>query len=143
MWNVNLDQYDQCAKEISKEHKFRDLWKKYGQEVSREEDRYHPFVNLANHVLSLNGSSREISFVRNDPTFLWGSHAKRKPDVLVVSRETVNKCGANSDTFSKNGPGEEDAFHWGEILDFWEFKLKVKERYDECAKRPVSSRCLG
>ena len=143
VWDVNLNQYDKRAKEISKEQKFQDLLKEYGQPVSCEEDHYPPFVNLANYVLSLNTGPQMIFFVRNDPSVLWGSRAKSKPDVLVVSRETLEEHGGDSDSFSKNGPDEESAFHWGEILDFWEFKLEVKEGPDECRKWPVSSKCLG
>ncbi|KAF8495045.1 hypothetical protein BU17DRAFT_72537 [Hysterangium stoloniferum] len=32
----------------------------------------------------------------------------------------------NPDNLSKNGPERIDAFHWGKVLDFWEFKLAVK-----------------
>ncbi|KAF8500625.1 hypothetical protein BU17DRAFT_72070 [Hysterangium stoloniferum] len=70
---------------------------------------------------------KERRLCRNDGSLIWGLYAARKPDVLGVLTKAFDQGGRiNPDNLSKNGPEQIYAFHWGEVLDFWEFKLAVK-----------------
>ncbi|KAF8512014.1 hypothetical protein BU17DRAFT_96662 [Hysterangium stoloniferum] len=127
VWSAKLDNLEASAERIFREKKFQPLLESYCDEVSEETDRYHPFVQLANHILALDNHS-SLAFVRNDRSCLWGSYAQRKPDVLFIFREAL-RLGErhNEDNLSKAGPSKGDEFHWGDPLDFWEFKLKLKK----------------
>ena len=70
---------------------FQTLLSKYREPVTHETCRYPPFIELANHVinrLNTNPDSR-ICFCRNDPVIVEGSHADRKPDVVVVRYKSL------------------------------------------------------
>ncbi|KAF8518126.1 hypothetical protein BU17DRAFT_91226 [Hysterangium stoloniferum] len=70
---------------------------------------------------------KERWLCRNDGSLIWGSYAACKPDVLGVLTKAFDQGGRiNPNNLSKNGPEQIYAFHWGEVLDFWEFKLVVK-----------------
>jgi hypothetical protein len=110
---------------------FRDKLSHYRQPVSRETDRYHPFVDLANHVVEELGQNAHVKFTfcRNDPTIVKGSDEERKPDVVGVRRKGLEQVPERPslDNLKKGGPGQEWAFWWTELLSFWEFKLVRKD----------------
>ncbi|KAJ6529869.1 hypothetical protein DFH09DRAFT_153470 [Mycena vulgaris] len=104
----------------------------------RETDLYGPFVELANYCI---GKQAKIQFCRNDPTFVLGSEADRKPDVLNIWKSALRLGDRlNVDNLSLGGPGKGNAFHWMELLAFWEFKF-VRGGVDTATRTsPGSSR---
>ncbi|KAJ7856529.1 hypothetical protein B0H14DRAFT_3864988 [Mycena olivaceomarginata] len=85
-----------------------------------ETQLYKPFVELANYCI---GQEAGIRFCRDDPTIVRGSDAQRKPDVISLWTAALLLEGRlNTDHLSQAGPGK-DAFHWMELLAFWEFKF--------------------
>jgi hypothetical protein len=141
VWNVKLGENCRQTERITGEERFKDLLEDYCHKVSHESDRYNPFTKFANHILDRTGHTTLV-FVRNDPTYVWGSHAQRKPDVFSIFRTALNigSCG-DEDNLSEGGPGENDAFHWGEVITFEEFKLEKKE-YEESQEALVPGECL-
>jgi hypothetical protein len=130
------------ARKICERTEFKKRMDKYCEVVADETGRYGRLVELINYVFSQIGLE-EIQLCRNDRTLVWGSYAARKPDVLGVRADGFKQGGRlNPDNLSKNGPGDVDAFHWGEVLDFWEFKLVVKS-YVEYLKSTGSSRLFA
>jgi hypothetical protein len=86
-----------------------------------ETELYKPFVELANYCL---GRKSKIQFCRDDPTIVLGSDAERKPDTVNIWWAALALGSRTSvDNLSGGGPGKLDAFHWMEILAFWEFKF--------------------
>jgi cytochrome P450 len=53
--------------------------------------RYHPFVKLANLIISETLNTLDIRFCRNDPVFVKGSFGDRKPDVVGVCYDAVRE----------------------------------------------------
>jgi hypothetical protein len=85
-----------------------------------ETQLYKPFVELANYCI---GEEAGIRFCRDDPTIVRGSDAQRKPDVISIWTAALLLEGRlNTDHLSQTGPGK-DAFHWMELLTFWELKF--------------------
>jgi hypothetical protein len=139
VWNTKLSDFYPATKRVIEDEKYQRLLEGYCKEVSRETDRYHPFVELANHILPKHS---RLEFVRNDWSILWGSYAERKPDVLSIFREALRIGKRDSaDNLSKGGPQKNDEFHWSEPLEFWEFKLKLKKYYAS-QRAPMPGRCL-
>lgn len=93
-------------------------------DISKETALYHPFVELANDCLAqLRVEWKNLQFCRNNPVIVRGSKGARKPDVVNVKGPTVNLSGRlGVDEMAQDGP-EGAAFHWRELLSFWEFKL--------------------
>jgi hypothetical protein len=121
--------------------KFKRLLEGYCNEVSVETDRYHPFVQLANHILARDIHSHLV-FVPTDRSFLWSSYAKRKSDVLFIFREALGLGErGDEDNLSERGPLEGDEFHYGEPLGLWEFKPKLK-KYGRSQEIRVAGKCL-
>jgi hypothetical protein len=86
-----------------------------------ETELYKPFVELANYCL---GKKSKIQFCRDDPTIVLGSDAERKPNTVNIWWAALALGSRTSvDNLSGGGPGKLDAFHWMEILAFWEFKF--------------------
>ncbi|KAJ7846919.1 hypothetical protein B0H13DRAFT_2285691 [Mycena leptocephala] len=102
--------------------KFKQQLNNYLAPITRETDLYHPFVELANQcVAELVGNDRPV-FCRNDPIIVRGSDAARKPDVVALLRAILQRADRESeDGMSEGGPAGA-AFHWRELLSFWEFK---------------------
>jgi hypothetical protein len=114
------------AKKIADKEEFKKLMEKYCEVVAHETGRYVPFVEMVNYVFHQIGPGT-VQLCRNDPTLLWGSYASRKPDVLGVLQGVFDQGDrSDPDNLSQKGPGETNAFHWGEALDFWEFKLEFQ-----------------
>ncbi|KAJ7131627.1 hypothetical protein C8R46DRAFT_658699 [Mycena filopes] len=111
------------AAKMAKSTEFKDLlatytdWKSHG---SDETSLYAPFIALANHCI---GKDATVQFCRDDPTLINGSDAGRKPDVLSVWLAALQLGGRNN-VF--DGPDTDSAFHWMEVLGFWEFKFSPK-----------------
>jgi hypothetical protein len=127
------------AQKIVDNNNFKRLMDKYCGVVPDETGRYVPFVEMVNYTFDRIGLE-EIRLCRNDLSLLWGSHAARKPDVLGVLTNAFQQGGRfKPDNFSEKGPSAADAFHWGEVLDFWEFKLTVKS-YAQYIKSTASSK---
>jgi hypothetical protein len=101
------------------------LVQEYARKISVEMDRYQPFVKLANHAISQirgNKSESNIVFCRNDPAYIQGSAADRKPDTVIVNIDTaLAGLRGGVDNMSKEGP-KEQPFHWDELLSFFEHK---------------------
>ena len=99
----------------------------YAQPITHESERYHPFVTLANHVLgglrkALGAVTSFVTLCRNDPMYIRGSDADRKPDNAIVDVDAAQKGARISvDNMSKEGPAEEP-FSWWELLGFCEHK---------------------
>ncbi|KAJ7877096.1 hypothetical protein B0H14DRAFT_2713241 [Mycena olivaceomarginata] len=110
--------------------------------IQKEEHLYNPFVLLANDCLDKLGVKQHMfQFCRDDPVFLLGSKANRKPDVMNVGVDVLGKYNPlffgkrlGVDDMSDKGP--RTAFHWREILSFWEFKLEGCPRKKD--KKPTS-----
>ncbi|KAJ7650274.1 hypothetical protein FB45DRAFT_1017669 [Roridomyces roridus] len=90
-----------------------------------ESRMYQPFVELANECLDKLGI-RDRRFCRNDPTFVSGSFAKRKPDAAVVSTEAITgvTLRRSVENLAEKGPTDKP-FHWGEWGVFIEFKEDI------------------
>jgi hypothetical protein len=71
VWNTNLADFYPATKRVIEDKSYKRLLEGYCKEVSGETDHYHPFVNLANHILALSNHSH-LTFVRNDLSILWG-----------------------------------------------------------------------
>jgi hypothetical protein len=101
--------------QITSGSKFEKLMKVYDPAtVKQETDLYDPFVRLANHCLEAL-SAGSIKFCQNDLT--------RKPDLVIVEEDVFKRGERNSaNNLSEEGL-ESGAFHWRELLFFWEFKL--------------------
>ncbi|KAJ7917810.1 hypothetical protein B0H13DRAFT_314367 [Mycena leptocephala] len=108
---------------MENDSKFQDYLARYNRwDVHKAEtELYQPFVELANYCI---GQRAKIQFCRDDPTIVHGSDAERKPDVVSIW-EAALALGARTsvDNFSDGGPGKFDAFHWMELIAFWEFKF--------------------
>ncbi|KAJ7231053.1 hypothetical protein B0H12DRAFT_1192785 [Mycena haematopus] len=109
--------------EMERDSKFQEFMNDYNQwpTYTHETELYKPFVELANYCLDKEGA--EIQLCRNDPTIVHGSDARRKPDVLSIWRAALALSRGSVDNLSKGGPGKDYAFHWMELLAFWEFKF--------------------
>jgi hypothetical protein len=72
-------------------HRLPEIGNWYFERVGHETDRYQPFVLLANYVVEQLGGNGEcdLTFCCNDPTFVEGSPAKRKPDMAGVRSKSV------------------------------------------------------
>ncbi|KAF8501871.1 hypothetical protein BU17DRAFT_71941 [Hysterangium stoloniferum] len=103
-----------------------ELKKRMDKYCEDETGRYASFVELVNYVFYQIGME-ELQLCLSDRTLLWGSYAACNPDVLGVCADGFKQGGRlNPDDLSEKGPGDVDAFHWSEALDFREFKLVVK-----------------
>ena len=120
--------------DIISDNRFKTLLSKYREPIYQETDRYFPFVELANHVIDqlnidpdLDPNSR-IRFCRNDPVTIRGSHAIKKPEVIVVLNKSLEVPErGNVDNLMRHGPLEKQAgFWWTELLAFFEFKRVEK-----------------
>jgi hypothetical protein len=77
-----------------------------------ETDLHRPFTELVHSLDKLGGDN--IRFCRNDPIIVPGSNGSVTTSE-IGTRDSV-------DNLSKNRPFE-NAFHWMELLAFWEPKL--------------------
>jgi hypothetical protein len=98
-------------------------------EPAAETHRYKPFTELANDAMAalrkkIKGfECNHFVFCRNDSTFVAGSHADRKPDVVGVWESALGDQARSSvDNLSEKGPSQAP-FAWYELLMFIEFKL--------------------
>ncbi|KAJ7882819.1 hypothetical protein B0H14DRAFT_1458935 [Mycena olivaceomarginata] len=129
-------------RKISETPDFKTKLANYLADVEEETALYYPFVTLANDCLDKLGVGyKTLQFCRNDPVIVRGSKGGRKPDVVNVGAEGLydgkydplcfgDRIGV--DDMSVTGPAT--AFHWRELLSFWEFKLaddKAKVAADE------------
>jgi hypothetical protein len=86
----------------------------------KETELYQPFVELANYCI---GKKAKIQLCRDDPTIVHGSDAERKPDVVSIwAAALALGSRINADNL-RDGPGKANAFHWMELIAFWEFKF--------------------
>ncbi|KAJ6598737.1 hypothetical protein B0H10DRAFT_2085083 [Mycena sp. CBHHK59/15] len=103
--------------------KFQEYMSKYNRWTAykHETELYQPFVELANYCI---GKQANIQFCRDVPTIVLGSDAERKPDVVSIWKAALT-LGArtDADNLSDGGPGRLNAFHWMELIAFWEFKF--------------------
>ncbi|KAF9067845.1 hypothetical protein BDP27DRAFT_1295858 [Rhodocollybia butyracea] len=80
---------------------------------------YPPFVALANALLDGLGHTK-FRFCRNDNKIISGSHASRKPDIVVVRDTALTR---NRTVESCNPLGPTPAFWWHDILSFNEVEV--------------------
>lgn len=101
----------------------------YTDRVTKEEDRYLPFCELANHIISLlcaGAQKAPLVIVRNDRVMVLGSAATRFPDCVAVNPIALEDSrGGGAEKLAKEGPTELP-FAWQELLTFIEFKLDKK-----------------
>ena len=118
--------------DIISDNRFKTLLSKYREPTYLETDRYSPFIELANHVidqLNINpnlDSHSKIQFCRNDPVPIRGSHASRKPDVVVVLNKSLEVPRRGNVDILKGHGLKEVPFWWTELLAFFEFKRVEK-----------------
>ncbi|KAJ7092421.1 hypothetical protein B0H15DRAFT_947977 [Mycena belliarum] len=120
----------QQLEKISEDHRVQAFLSKYKAVTVPETSLYQPFVELANQCMELlptKGAGVDSVFCRNDPAIVRGSRAQRKPDVGTVESATLRIGHRDSaDNLADRGPSGDDAgpaFHWAELLGFYEFKL--------------------
>ncbi|KAJ7066822.1 hypothetical protein B0H15DRAFT_972043 [Mycena belliarum] len=120
----------QQLKKISEDHRVQASLSKYKAVTVPETSLYQPFVELANQCMELlptKGAGVDSVFCRNDPAIVRGSRAQRKPDVGIVKSATLRIGHRDSaDNLADRGPSGDNAgpaFHWAELLGFYEFKL--------------------
>ncbi|KAJ7877113.1 hypothetical protein B0H14DRAFT_1690311 [Mycena olivaceomarginata] len=102
--------------------KFQKYMAKYNRwdVYKKETELYQPFVELANYCI---GKKAKIQLCRDDPTIVHGSDAERKPDVVSIwAAALALGSRINADNL-RDGPGKANAFHWMELIAFWEFKF--------------------
>ncbi|KAF7334854.1 Other 1 protein kinase [Mycena sanguinolenta] len=128
--------YDALQNSSSRDREFfKTALDNYWKNASCENDLYAPFVTLANFCL---GKNADIQFCRDDPQIIRGSPAQRKPDVVSVMLAALSLgTRTSADNLQDRGPPENDAFHWLEIISFWEFKF---ERLDAAADTATRSK---
>lgn len=106
-----------------------------------ETDLYHPFCELANHILHIitDGKPR-ITFCRNDRKRIKGhKDSLRVPDVVCVSSDLPAVSDGKWKKFKDNGPL--NSFEWRDVLHVFEFKMgkrypKDKETIDPPQPEP-------
>jgi hypothetical protein len=87
-------------------------------------ERYHPFTEHAMEKLRPQNKF-VVSFCRNDPVIIKGSHAQRKPDGVGVENDVLSEGERGGvDNLSKEGPVG-NAFSWIDLVSFLEFKVKM------------------
>lgn len=120
-----LDSQLEIYREITADATFSNLLSEYCRLVVKEQERYHPFSQLANHTIQLlwNNLQEAIPFVvcRNDNVTIQGSAATRIPDCVVVSNSAMKKRGTVDD-LAASGP-QDLPFFWHEVQTFFEFKM--------------------
>lgn len=130
---------------IATSRKFTELLKQYPKSTRHETQRYHPFNVLANYIFDELAAKapllkeEPVVFCRNDHIPIKGSHAKRIPDCVVVSKkasEPPNRKGWQN--MAERGP-EDVPFHWSEVLAFIEFKVKGHSKAPRDSKRKTTT----
>ena len=138
---TSLDRYRIVLDQIAQQTDLQDLLNAFCQPVDRETHRYYPFTKLVNaavsnlkHKLGAKIELNDLVFCRNDPVYIVGSYAHRKPDVVGVANGAIagNLDRISVDNLSDKGPSEM-AFAWHELLLFVEFKL-VKPSIERSAQ---------
>jgi hypothetical protein len=68
-------------KAIVSTKRYQDMQQRYTARIHNETERYHPFTELVNHAMEKLRAQNKfvVSFCRNDPIIIKGSHAQRKP----------------------------------------------------------------
>jgi hypothetical protein len=132
VFTTRVDQHQNTVKEVASHKALQNRLKKYCERVegrAAETHRYQPFTELANDAMAAlrkkipRFNRNRLVFCRNDPTFIAGSHAERKPDVVGVWESALrDNARLSVDHLSDKGPWEAP-FAWHELLMFVEFKL--------------------
>ncbi|KAF8874969.1 hypothetical protein BD779DRAFT_1678453 [Infundibulicybe gibba] len=97
----------------------------YRKRMKNEQERYQPFVNMLNRIVSLISKRRpnslHIQFAR-DPTITRGSAAERKLDAFAGDSDAFTHPSRRVELMATKGPSGLP-LHWPELLSFLEFKL--------------------
>lgn len=114
--------------EIAGDNKLSALFRTYKRRVTREQDRYQPFVRIANRNITIlcdNAKLDKLPFqlCRNDPVMVRGSNAKRYPDCVAVPSKLLQDTRRYPQELGQSGP-KELPFHWRELIAFFEFKTE-------------------
>jgi hypothetical protein len=128
---TGIDQDLVAVKEVESNKEVKRLLNTFADQLDSpiETHRYQPFTELANAAMTAlrgtAGTHEIFVFCRNDPTYVAGSHAERKPDVVGVwEKALVDVNGRLSvNNLCDKGPSEAP-FAWHELLMFIEFKVK-------------------
>ncbi|KAI5120094.1 hypothetical protein M0805_001250 [Coniferiporia weirii] len=118
-----LQSADEKLLEIARDDDTLNLRNKYCEDVGNETQRYGPFCELANHIISkLPSQRRPIVFCRNDPRCIKGMFSNdRKPDVVVLEGEDLAVADGKWREHSSNGP-RGIKWTWSDVLHAFEFK---------------------
>jgi len=141
-----IDQNTELTDRIVDDEAFKAKVDAYRQPVTTERFRYPPFVTLANHVISefdpVNKTKvknkkiiQDFCFCQNDATYIQGSIAKRKLDVVGVQWDTVYGVSDRSSIDMNTGPIDVP-FWWSEVDSFLEFKLDQKDLRVRSTSKP-------
>ncbi|KAI5120098.1 hypothetical protein M0805_001254 [Coniferiporia weirii] len=123
---VDLELYqkeDQTVWKIVSDKTTLQLRNEYCKDIRRNTQRYGPFCELANHIISqLPSQGRPIVFYRNDPHCINGMFSNdRKPDVVVFEgKDLTIACGKWRDHSSKGPRGIK--WTWSDVLHAFEFE---------------------
>ena len=138
-----VDQHQNLVNEVASINAIQNRLKKYCEHTRHETHRYQPFVELVNDAMAALRKTIKVPgdllFCRNDPTFVAGSYAERKPDVVGVRAAAFSdQARISPDNLSDKGPSEAP-FGWHELLMFVEFKLvQAKIDYPQNAQTKLS-----
>ena len=106
---------------------YQDMQQRYTTWIHNETKRYHLFTELVNHAMEKLRAQNKfvVSFCRNDPIIIKGSHAQRKPNGVGVESDVLNEGERGGvDNLSKEEPVR-NAFSWIDLVSFLEFKVKM------------------
>lgn len=92
--------------------------------IHGEKKLYRPFADLVNsvvdHMLDASTDTKDKPYLRlrrNDPAYIRGSYARRKPDLVAVPTAQYDKRQEELDE------APDPNFSWNSVLGFIEFKV--------------------
>jgi hypothetical protein len=137
-WEAEGSELHRTFKVVVESSKFKKLLLEYCKAVPEESHRYPPFVRLYEAIGNIlefgpnprkgkTGDFKENAVLcRNDPCFISGSLALRKPDnVIIRQKHFFSGDRLCMDSCQLRGPNQlpGDSFHWASLLSFKEHKM--------------------
>ncbi|KAI5120099.1 hypothetical protein M0805_001255 [Coniferiporia weirii] len=116
---------DETIWKIASDKTTLQLRNEYCKDIRRNTQRYGPFCELANHIISqLPSQSQPIVFCRNDPHYIKGVFGNdRKPDLVVLKGEDPAVANEKWREHSSIGP-RGISWTWTDVLHTFEFKVR-------------------
>ncbi|KAI5120093.1 hypothetical protein M0805_001249 [Coniferiporia weirii] len=116
---------DETIWKIASDKTTLQLRNEYCKGIRRNTQRYNPFCELANHIISqLPSQVQHIVFCRNDPHYIKGVFRDdRKPDVVVLKGEDPAVANGKWREHSSKGP-RGISWTWTDVLHTFEFKAR-------------------